>query len=498
SPCPEHLYSTQTKQKQTTWIQFDPRVNWLVDQLKQFNNEKVLVIAAHAETALDLTQHLKTRAGIHAAVFHENMSIVERDRAAAFFANQEDGAQVLVCSEIGSEGRNFQFAHHLVLFDLPLNPDLLEQRIGRLDRIGQTQTIQIHVPFLQNSAQQIMFNWYNQGLNAFTHTCPAGHSVFVQLKDSLINALVNNQPDITDLITRTSQVHHELNEAMHRGRDILLEYNSCRSDVANALKEDALRQDTASSLYDYMDKIFDCFNINFELLGNQRYFIEPSDHMISSFPGLSEDGMNITFDRDTALSNEDAQFLTWEHPLVINAMDMVLTNENGNTAVTAIEYKKARPGTLLLECLFILEASSSNELQSRRYLPPTTMRIVLDEHGKNHEAELQHYYISQSQLPVDKETASQIIQAKQAEIKSLIKQCTDIAQQQAPDILADAHQQTQQTLEKEINRLKALKQINPSVRDEEIKFFEQQWQALTLALDSASLKLDALRVIVAT
>ena len=42
------------------------------------------------------------------------------------------GAQILLCSEIGSEGRNFQFAHHLVLFDLSLNPELLEQRIGRL------------------------------------------------------------------------------------------------------------------------------------------------------------------------------------------------------------------------------------------------------------------------------------------------------------------------------------------------------------------------------
>ena len=74
------------------------------------------------------------------------MSILERDRAAAYFADEEFGAQVLICSEIGSEGRNFQFSHHLVLFDLPAHPDLLEQRIGRLDRIGQQHTIQLHVP----------------------------------------------------------------------------------------------------------------------------------------------------------------------------------------------------------------------------------------------------------------------------------------------------------------------------------------------------------------
>ena len=50
------------------------------------------------------------------------MSIVERDRAAAWFSEEDSGAQVLLCSEIGSEGRNFQFASNLVMFDLPFNP----------------------------------------------------------------------------------------------------------------------------------------------------------------------------------------------------------------------------------------------------------------------------------------------------------------------------------------------------------------------------------------
>ncbi|MFU7526881.1 helicase-related protein, partial [Pseudomonas paraeruginosa] len=74
------------------------------------------------------------------------------------------------CSEIGSEGRNFQFAHHLVLIDLPAHPDLLEQRIGRLVRIGQQHTIQLHVPHLVNSAQHRLFQWYHQALIAFLNT----------------------------------------------------------------------------------------------------------------------------------------------------------------------------------------------------------------------------------------------------------------------------------------------------------------------------------------
>ena len=172
---PELLHESVASDER--WTRFDPRLQWLGQKLEALYPRKVLVIAASSETALDIAWYLKNRTGIHAAVFHEGLSIVERDRAAAFFADMETGAQVLVCSEIGSEGRNFQFAHHLVLFDLPLNPDLLEQRIGRLDRIGQTETINVHVPYLEGSAQHVIFRWYHEGLSAFEHTCPAGHPV---------------------------------------------------------------------------------------------------------------------------------------------------------------------------------------------------------------------------------------------------------------------------------------------------------------------------------
>ncbi|MGR8981191.1 MAG: RNA polymerase-associated protein RapA [Gammaproteobacteria bacterium] len=118
-------------------LRHDPRYLWLVDKVQELRKQKALLICKRAETAVELEQTLKNRAGIASALFHEGMTIIERDRAAAFFADEESSARLLICSEIGSEGRNFQFVHHLILWDLPLNPDLLQQRIGRLDRIGQ-------------------------------------------------------------------------------------------------------------------------------------------------------------------------------------------------------------------------------------------------------------------------------------------------------------------------------------------------------------------------
>ncbi|HEC13372.1 MAG TPA: RNA polymerase-associated protein RapA, partial [Acidiferrobacteraceae bacterium] len=309
--CPELLYSSgdghEQSQSPSHWTTIDPRVPWLSDTLDDLQPNKVLVITASAASAMDIADALKARTGLHAAVFHEGMSIIERDRAAAYFADPLEGprggGQVLICSEIGSEGRNFQFAHHLVLFDLPLNPDLLEQRIGRLDRIGQTQTIQIHVPYLLGCAQESMYQWYHLGLNAFEQTCPTGYSVFTQTKDLLIAALHKFDDDSGDfaaLIDKTKQINADLNAALHRGRDRLLEYNSCRPEIAKQLMEQAREEDRASDLMGYLEKIFDCYGIDTEYHGKASTVIHPSDHMaVHSFPGLGPEGMTLTCDRET-------------------------------------------------------------------------------------------------------------------------------------------------------------------------------------------------------
>ena len=460
------------------------------------------MIAASAKTALQIADSLRVKSGMHAAVFHEGLSIVERDRAAAFFADQEAGSQALICSEIGSEGRNFQFAHHLILFDLPLNPDLLEQRIGRLDRIGQTDIIQIHVPYLDNSPQAIMYHWYHEGLNAFEHTCPAGHTVFVQVQTTLVEALHQYDEGLEDLpalIDTTNSLHQQLNEQLQRGRDRLLEYNSCRPKTANAIKEQAQKQDQDPQLQVYLDMVFECFGIDVEEHSKDSLILHPGPYMQTpSFPGLSDEGMTITYNRDTALANEDMRFMTWEHPLVNGALDMVLSGEQGNTALTAIKHKVLKPGTLLLETIYVISSAASDELQSRRYLPPTSMRFVLDSKGKNHSNDLSSAFIDNISIPIPQETALQVVRSQGQEIRELVFASDQLAQQQTPLIIDLAHKQASTALNKEISRLKALQLVNPNIRNEEIDFFETQLEALNQILEAATPRLDAVRVIVTT
>lgn len=497
---PERLYTEQTKNND--WTQIDPRVDWLCNKLKELKPEKVLVIMSSADTTLELSETLRVRYGIHSAVFHEGLSIIERDRAAAYFADPDYGTQILLCSEIGSEGRNFQFAHHLVLFDLPLNPDLLEQRIGRLDRIGQTQTIQIHIPYLQASAQQVLYHWYHDGLNAFEKTCPAGQSVFQRVQPELYDALhhINEGlDDLSALIGTSKQLYEQLTHDLNSGRDRLLEYNSCRPAIANTLTERIAEADQSSDISIYLENVFDCYGIDSETHSENSLVIHPSDHMQThSFPGLPEDGMTITYDRATALVHEDMQFINWEHPLVNGAMDLIMSNETGNTGFTTVKYKKLAPGTLLLECLFVLDTASTHNIQSQRYLPPTMIRTLLDTSGTDHNLLLSHNTIQKIHQPIAHETAKTIIRGHTPLIRTMLEQSTLHAQQQAPEVLANAHKQSKQTLENEINRLKELKMVNPNIRDEEIEFFNQQWHLLNKVLDDANIRLDALRIVIAT
>jgi ATP-dependent helicase HepA len=408
----------------------------------------------------------------------------------------------LICSEIGSEGRNFQFAHHLVLFDLPYNPDLLEQRIGRLDRIGQTHTIQIHIPYLRGSPQQIMFHWYHEGLSAFEHTCPAGHSVFVQVESTLLEALHQIDEGIEDLpalIDTTKKLHRELNAELQKGRDRLLEYNSCRSDAASRIRERIQKLDYDPALQEYLEKVFDCHGIETEIHGSNSFVLHPGPQTdLACFPGLHEEGATITFDRHTALMNEDMQFITWEHPMVMGAADMILSNERGNTALCAIRHKNIQPGNLFVETIFILEPMAKTQLQLSRYLPLTTIRLVIDGKGKDIGDRLTHDTINQHQAIVPPQVAAKVVKSHKKEIRELIKNSEALARQSAPAILTNAREQTRELLQREINRLKALQLVNPNVRDEEIEYFESQHHAVIHALESAVPRLDALRVIVST
>jgi ATP-dependent helicase HepA len=122
----------------------DPRVAWLVERAGRWAKagEKTLVFVAHRETLERLKEAIERLGLARAGLFHEGLSAERRDIEVAQFRLPE-GPALLLSTEAGGEGRNFEFCHRLVLFDLPWNPAVVEQRIGRLDRIGRTRPTEV-------------------------------------------------------------------------------------------------------------------------------------------------------------------------------------------------------------------------------------------------------------------------------------------------------------------------------------------------------------------
>lgn len=481
------------------WWRFDPRVDWLIDTLKMLKRTKVLVICAHAETAMDLEDALRVRSGIPASVFHEGMSILERDRAAAYFADEEFGAQVLICSEIGSEGRNFQFSHHLVMFDLPAHPDLLEQRIGRLDRIGQKHTIQLHVPYLQDSPQQRLFQWYHEALNAFLNTCPTGNALQHQFGPRLLPLLESGDSKAWDALMADARNERERLEAeLHSGRDRLLELNSGGAGEGQALVEAILEQDDQFALPIYMETLFDAFGIDSEDHSENALILKPSEKMLdASFPLGDDEGVTITYDRTQALSREDMQFLTWEHPMVQGGMDLVLSGSMGNTAVALIKNKALKPGTVLLELLFVSEVVAPRSLQLGRYLPPAALRCLLDTNGNDLASRVAFETLNDQLESVPRASANKFVQAQRDVLAQRISGGEAKIMPTHVERVAEAQRRLAAEADEELARLTALKAVNPSVRDSEIDALRKQREEGLAMLDKAALRLEAIRVLVA-
>lgn len=479
-----------------SWLQTDPRVGWLEDWLKLHRQEKVLVICARAETALQLEEFLSLRAGVQSAVFHEGLSLVARDRAAAYFADDEEGAQVLVCSEIGSEGRNFQFSHHLVLFDLPLNPDLLEQRIGRLDRIGQRHQVDIHVPFYQGSAQEVLLRWYHEGINAFEQTCPAGLSLYEAFAESLRAQMQNHdEQGFAVLLQETAQQAAATLAALQAGRDRLLELNSCNQQQAEAIVEQMLSAERRQELSTFMEQVFDQFGVEQEHHSAASVILRPGDHMLGhSFPALPDDGVTATFSREVALSREDMQYLTWEHPMVTGAMDIILNGDFGNTAFCTLKLPPLKAGTMLLEAIFVLNATAPGALQLQRHLPLTTVRVVVDSNGNDLSQILTPAHLQKLGQKVAKRSAQDLVRHARQPILQMVEKAEQLAAAQRAPLLAAASESMTAEFASEQERLQALAAVNPNIRQEEIQFLQQAEQQSLTAMQSANLKLDAIRV----
>lgn len=506
-PAPEHWSKDGKLREQMwpeeaqldgSWMEHDPRVMWLMEMLRTgLKHKKVLLIARTGPVVEALENVLRLHAGIRTAMFHEGMSLLERDQAAAYFAEDSYGAQILLCSEIGSEGRNFQFASDLILFDLPANPDVLEQRIGRLDRIGQENRIQIHVPYLIGTAQERMFRWYNEGLNIFTNISPTAQTLqenfLVQLKDCLL-ADVGQQ--FEDLLEEVSVQREALESELQAGRDRLLEYNSCRPIVAQEIVKALEDYDDNTTLPMFMKRFMASTNIDFDEQSNGTVIIKPTDQMQVQGLSLDEEGMTATFYRDQAQVREDAQYLTLEHPFTESVMEMINTQSFGSTNVSVLKSAALPQGSVLLEVWFKVDVVAPKALNLPSSLPQQLIRVLLSEKGQDLSDKIAPEILKPYLHHLDGNSCRQVVKARRDVIEQRYTQALEIAKTALPNFKQQAKEIYGNKWQYEIDRLTYLKQFNPSIREDEIARLQKLQKEGIGLLDSLSVTPEAIQVLV--
>ncbi|MEQ1853839.1 MAG: helicase-related protein, partial [Chthoniobacteraceae bacterium] len=450
------------------------KVKWIVGLLRELGGEKVLLICRTRALVEEIAERLQREIKVNCGVFHEGLTLLQRDRNAAYFAEQE-GARILLCSEIGSEGRNFQFAHHLVLFDLPANPELLEQRIGRLDRIGQTAVIHIHVPYVPDSASEVLARWYHEGLNAF-ETHPHGA---VEIAAALGGELEDlcakfSAKKLPAFIKRTRELHTRVAKKLERGHDRLLELNSSKPERAADLIRQIRAADADASFEDFSIRLLDHFGVEVDDLSSRTYGLKPGHLITDAFPALPQEGLSVTFDRTRALTREDIGLFSGDHPLVTGALDLLLGSESGNTAFGV--WKDSGSEAILLEVHFVIECVAPSSLHADRFLSPTPLRVVIDhaQGDRSDDEELRSARLEKGDIYRLLDRGA----VKRKLLPAMLAKAGASAAERMQTIVESATRAMETQLQDEIERLETLRTINDHVRPEEIDGMKAQMTAL--------------------
>ncbi len=472
----------------------DPRLEWLLGAVHSLGNQKVVVMASTVATVRWLEQMFRRRSGLKVAAFHEQLGLVERDRQAAYFADPE-GAQVLISSEIGGEGRNFQFCHHVLMFDLPLHPDALEQRIGRLDRIGQRETIQVHVAMVEHTPGQALFRWH-QTLRVFESPLTGGEHMMAEQAESLLEVLEAYQPGHPDqarldaFLRETEALMARYEADVQASVDFLIDLNSFDQDLGESLVDEVASFDYPL-LKETLSGLLEHFGVLEEDLADpliQR--IRPGDSMrVEPFPGLRSGGYLATYDRSLALSREDIQFLSPDHPLVEGALALLLDQAEGRASVAL--WPAAPEQGIWIEFLFLLEAVGPGRLSLPRFLPPTSLALTLDIEGELRQSARDHGAKLQ---PLSPQVWSRMAGVLHDKLPALLESGEERANARLRSRVEAATAQAAAALGGEQRRLEELHSLG-SVSAAEVASHSEKVEVTLRCLAEARVSLDAVRIL---
>lgn len=367
-PSPELEKSIESLQEK------DPRLNWMVQFLKNLPpEEKVLLICHRFEILERLKTLLPKFIRFPFVEFHEGMDLYARDRSAAEFT-QDSGSRLLLCTEMGTEGRNFQIASHLILWDLPPVPALLVQRIGRLHRIGQKRQVNLYPLTIHHTPNHHLYRWYHEGLGCFKQNSLGAEVIHTQKLPKIqhlfrwpYTSLTNK--DFETLIAEARAELLQYESLSQESQDVFLQMRPHQKEKALALIETIHTENSKSDLERFLERVCETYGLEWHSTVFARtYQIQATSSMtVTDFPEIDPAGWSVTFSRDIALVREEIAFFTWDHPWIHRLLDW-LRDRNSGTQVMANWPTAPEKGIYLLMAFRLEDHGATSEKLSLKLI----------------------------------------------------------------------------------------------------------------------------------
>ncbi len=384
-------------------ISLDSKTRVLSDRLNEIlerePNAKVIIFTQYLETQAYIAEHVPAPWTPH--IFNGGLKPTDKDRAVTRFRDGE-GPQLLISSEAGGEGRNLQFSHMLVNYDLPWNPMKVEQRIGRIDRIGQKKSVLIFNLSTTGTVEECMLRVLSERIGLFEETVGGLDPILGEVEGDLrkIFALADEKADqaLVDYEERLESRVSEARAAERRLADLIMDTRSFRQDEVQRLLDqrgllsnDELKSFVLGSLNELG------VGIESHPAIEQVFELHLRGRFADEFPGIVRDGDRriATLDPATALDHEEVEFFAFGHEVVDALVEHVRRREypgrashrrirtndigprSGWLFVYALEFEGVARSKEALPIFIGLDGMPDDELAS--WLLDRTMRMKREE-----------------------------------------------------------------------------------------------------------------------
>ncbi len=363
---------------------------------------KVLLFTEARETLESLRELLRAE-GIEALGYHGDLPLLDRDRQVARFRDPE-GPLLLLCTEVGGEGRNFQFAHHLVHYDLPWSPATVEQRIGRLDRIGQTHPVEIHVLDVEGTLASDVLSLLSDAVGVFGETVGGLDAVLEGVEGKILELALEPETARARYRGELAKAVAAAREAARRAYDPLLDVRSFDEEAVQDLvtrgqKRLGIESDEETSLADALwgvardlderleesvtelaERVGIGVDTDREVNAFQCAFHFGHALTVEALPGIDvsqEKTLLGTFWRDTAVEQEEIDFFATGHPLVEALFGFLRDGPYGRTGFRAIQ-RRVPKRLRGLEVLFHLVPPEAEDTSPGARVPSRQLSRFLE------------------------------------------------------------------------------------------------------------------------